>query len=261
MNRFNDAQAKTLRELVVAWGADRVVLVGASALQCHLDMTWRATTDVDITVGVEFDEFERQRQAMSGWRVEPRLEHRMISPWNIKVDIVPAGPGLRAAGKLVWPNSGHEMQLVGMDLAFEHAVAEPLGIGDAAIRIATLPTIVILKMNSWLDRFADRERDLADIAHVLEEAIGDDDDRRFGDDVIELGIDFELVSAYLVGVDVGQIAKGGHRDMIERFLAKVGDEDDWATARRPGRRAPTAASRGACSRCARGGLRARRAAP
>ena len=154
----------------------------------------------------------------------------------MKVDVVPAGPGLRAAGKLVWPRSGHEMQLVGMDLVFEHAVTEPLG--HTALRIASLPTIVILKMNSWLDRFEDRERDLADIGHVLEDAVRPDDDRRFDDHIVELAMDYELVCAFLIGEDVGRIAKDHHRRRVDEFLAKVGV---WPRRRReakPTKKAP-----------------------
>lgn len=42
-------RARTLHELFVAWGADRIVLVSASA-SSHMDMTWRATTDESIRV-------------------------------------------------------------------------------------------------------------------------------------------------------------------------------------------------------------------
>ncbi len=122
---FDQAQVRSLEALADAWGTDRIVLVGASALRCHMEMTWRVTADVDITVAVDLEEFEYLLQRIAGWQVDPRLEHRMTSPWKVKVDVVPAGPGLRAAGKLVWPRSGHEMQLAGMDLAFEHAVVEP----------------------------------------------------------------------------------------------------------------------------------------
>jgi len=226
---FNDAQVRSLEALVDAWGTDRVVLVGASALQCHMEMSWRATSDVDITVSADLDEFEGLLSGIADWHFDPRVEHRLRSPWNVKVDVVPAGPGLRAAGKLVWPRSGHEMQLVGMDLVFEHAVTEPLG--HTALRIASLPTIVILKMNSWLDRFEDRERDLADIGHVLEDAVRPDDDRRFDDHIVELAMDYELVCAYLIGEDVGRIAKDHHRRRVDEFLAKVGDEDNWAHTR------------------------------
>jgi hypothetical protein len=182
MIRFNDAQVRSLESLLNAWGQERVVLVGAGAVQCHMEMTWRVTADVDIVVGVDLAEFHDLLEGISGWQLNPRLEHRIVSPWNIKVDVVPAGPSLRAAGKVVWPRSQHEMQLVGMDLAFKHAVNEPLG--NTSLQVASLPTIVILKMNSWLDNSTERERDLADISHILEEAVrrgcvegdGDEDD-------------------------------------------------------------------------------------
>lgn len=38
------------------------------------------------------------------------------------MDIVPAGPGLLAAGSLTWPESGYRMNLLGLRLAFDHHV-------------------------------------------------------------------------------------------------------------------------------------------
>lgn len=229
MIRFNDAQVRSLEAVVNAWGQQRVVLVGAGAVQCHMEMTWRVTADVDIVVGVDLAEFQDLLDGIPGWQRNPRLEHRIVSPWNIKVDVVPAGPSLRAAGKVVWPQSQQEMQLVGMDLAFKHAVNEPLG--NTFLKIASLPTIVILKMNSWLDNSTERERDLADISHILEEAVDVDDDRRFADHIIERGIDFELVSSFIMGEEVGRIAEPQHRALIRRFLDLVGDEEHWSNQR------------------------------
>ena len=40
----------------------------------------------------------------------------------MKVDVVPAGPGLLDAGSLIWPESGYRMNLAGLRLAFEHHV-------------------------------------------------------------------------------------------------------------------------------------------
>jgi hypothetical protein len=63
---FTDAQVQSLQALVDAWGTDRVVLIGATALQCHVEMTWRVTSDVDITVGVDPEEFEQLLSGMTG---------------------------------------------------------------------------------------------------------------------------------------------------------------------------------------------------
>lgn len=229
MTPWTNAQLQTLEAILGLWGAERVVLVGAGALARHLELDWRATADLDLTVGIDLDEYLRTVQILDGWARDPRREHHVTSPWGVKVDLVPAGPGLRAAGKLVWPAGGGEMRLAGMDLAFEHFVTEPLA--HSTLRVASLPALVVLKMTSWLDRPAERERDLVDLGYVLDHAVSPDDPRRFAAHVIDLDIEYELVCAYLVGSEVGRIAGEVHREVIREFLDRLEREDDWAHAR------------------------------
>lgn len=229
MTPFNEQQAATLEALASCWGARRVVLIGAGALGCHLEMTWRSTEDVDLTAAVEMDEHTAMLEQLDGWRLDAHLEHRIWSPWGVKVDVVPAGPSLLRAGKVVWPKSGHEMNLAGMDLAFAHASAVP--VGSTSLLVASLASVLVLKMAAWLDRSTERERDLADIGFVLEEAVGADDERRFDNPIIDLDLPFELVSSYLTGVAVGRIAGKLHMELVTQFLSMVGDEAHWAHGR------------------------------
>ena len=229
MTHWTAAQVHTFEALLGLWGTERVVLVGAGALARHLDLAWRVTADLDLTVALELDDYLRSLQQLHGWNMDPRREHRVTSPWGVKVDLLPAGPGLLATGKLVWPAGGGEMRLTGLDLAFEQFVTEPLP--QATLRVASLPALVVLKMTSWLDRPAERDRDLADLGHVLDNAVPPDDERRFSTHVIDLAIEYELVCAYLIGTQVGCIARGSHRAVIDEFLERLAREEDWPHAR------------------------------
>ncbi len=142
-----------------------------------------------------------------------------LSPTGVKVDIVPAGPGLLAAGSLTWPESGHRMTLLGLRLAFDNRVR--IAVDDRhSINVASIPGIVVLKMVAFLDR-PDREDDLTDIAQVLETYLGPVDDRRW-----ELSTDFDNASAFALGMDVGSLVNPQERDVVTRFVAKARDEED-----------------------------------
>ncbi len=114
------------------------------------------------------------------------------------------------------------MSLAGMDLAFSHAESHSVS-NDHAVLVAPPSVISILKMTSYCDRPIERERDLEDIAHLLDAYVDDDSDRRFEE---ALGQDFDLAPAYLLGLDIGRVTNlDSHKKLISRFLDKVANPD------------------------------------
>lgn len=105
------------------------------------------------------------------------MRQRWYGPAHFRADIIPATRELLDAGS-VQIEDGAPMSLVGFDLAFDHAVAAALPGATATVRVASLPAILVLKMVAWLDRPYERTKDLGDIAVVLADALGEDDDRR-----------------------------------------------------------------------------------
>lgn len=205
-------QLDDLRELAGIWPAS-MVLIGAAALGFSHGLWWRSTSDLDLVLTIELAELAIPLPA--GWQ-RTRLPQRIVGPRGTRFDLVPATPALRAARSVTW-NDGVVMNLTGVELAFAHAVTHELH--GHLLAIAPPPVIAILKMVAYLDRPPERQRDLKDLAHLLEEYVGPDDDRRF-DEGLGLDLDFELVPAYLLGKDVGRLV---HDDAhlvatIERFL-------------------------------------------
>ena len=221
-NRFAPAQTQTLLALRKGLPDVRIVLVGAAALACQMDMRWRKTNDLDLTVVAEEADLASRLRGL-GWERHPRYEQRWTSNEGIIVDALPAAVASLAEGKLVFSESGHVMSLVGFDLALAHVMVVPLD-GTADLDVATVPVIAVLKMASWLDRPAERERDLVGLAHVLDDYLEPDDLRRWDDDLIESGLSHEDQSAFALGHDVASIAAPTHHQIIERFLAAVSDE-------------------------------------
>lgn len=226
------SQIDALSELEDVWPNASAVIIGATALAFYYDMRWRQTADVDLVVALELEDFPGALLDRPGWKQHPKREHEFTSPQGARLDLLPAGPQLIAAGSFSW-SSGHTMSLAGMDLAFDHAESHNVS-SDRSALVAPPPVVCLLKMISYCERPVERERDLADIAHLLADYVGEDSDRRFDE---ALGQEFELAPAYLLGIDVGRVAMSeSHNELIRKFLRRVEDPDsvEHAVMRRNG---------------------------
>lgn len=115
------------------------------------------------------------------------------------------------------------MSVEGFDLAFEHA--DPILLSSAtSVLVPRLPVLVALKMIAWLDSVGgERERDLADLAHVFDRYLEPTDDRRYADDVYERGLTYDQTGPYVLGCELAAIASPRHRAHVVRFLDRVSD--------------------------------------
>src|SRR5438876_943512 len=81
-------------------------------------------------------------------------------------------------------------------------------------------------MVAYQDQPQARTRDLEDLAHIFDEYVPAEDQRRYTDDVHETGLEFDVVSAYLLGRDIGALVNSEERAVVASFIAKVRDEND-----------------------------------
>lgn len=216
---LTESQAKALAAIALAWPDTEILLIGALALGRHIPMSHRTTNDLDLAVAVAIEDFPGPITSLKGWAPHPKKkEHCFVSPDGQEVDLLPAGEALIAQGYVDWP-SGHRMSLVGFDLAFAHGTKETAG--STTVLVPPAPVIAFLKMRAWLDR-PHRDKDLADIAHLLVLYVDNDDDRRFEDDMLDF--DSEAVSPFLLGRDLARIMKDEHAAHVEQFLEQVSPE-------------------------------------
>ena len=201
------------------------MLIGASALGHFIDMRWRQTRDLDLSISISLEEYARALDQLPGWMRDRGLEQRWIAPGDVRIDIVPAGPRLLEVGEVVWPVSGIRMSLVGLRLAFESHVSVPIA-PDFELQIARAPVIALLKMIAYQDRPVERARDLSDLTYIMEEYLPADDPRRFSDEAYEFGLSYESASAFFLGKDIGATVNEMERKAVNRFLAIVRDESD-----------------------------------
>jgi predicted nucleotidyltransferase len=224
MSSFTAAQCRALRQLAELWGKTRFCLIGASALACQMELP-RRSDDLDVSASVSLDELTAGLPRLEGWRQNPAREHEWLSPAGVKVDVLPAGPSLLAAGEVIWPGTGARMNLAGLRLALEGAIMFEVQPG-LSIAVAPVPVIAVLKMVSYLDRPTERERDLHDLAYILEDHVPPDDERRFTPEVLAAGVDFEHASAFVLGIDVRRLVNHAERQKVGEFLTRVRDERD-----------------------------------
>jgi predicted nucleotidyltransferase len=118
------------------------------------------------------------------------------------------------------------MSLIGFDLALDYA-APVLVPGHAqTVYVASLASLVVLKMVAWVERPFIRNKDLGDLAILLEQALAADDDRRW-DRAHPLGaaqLEYDQQSPFFVGLSVADIAQRAHRMCVETFLERISNE-------------------------------------
>jgi predicted nucleotidyltransferase len=221
-------QIDALAQIQRLWPGRLCCLIGASALGAHMDCYWRQTYDLDVTVAVSVDELTEKINGLTDWIQHPKLEHQWTSPGNVHIDILPAGPDSERENPLIWPKSRQVMQLRGFRLVFQHA--KPMTLApNLYFYVAPLHVIVFLKIISYLDRPFDRERDLQDLAFVLEEYLPPDDMRRFSDIVLERQIPYPHTSAFILGKDLSETVNEQELQIIRDFIGRTKNPRDGAS--------------------------------
>ena len=211
-----------------------VVVIGAVAYRLWVQDDHRMTEDVDLVVALDLVELPRLTDPLiaSGWRQDPRREHRWISPGRARIDLLPAGVRARRDRYLDWPVAETRMSLVGFDHVFQDAVERELAPGLVG-KVVPLVVLTLLKIVSYLDQPVVRQKDLDDLAAIAE-VYGEDGERRFSDEVLDAGVDYNEAGAYLLGRDLARLCtEDDERDAVERFLHAIArsDEDEEGTTR------------------------------
>ena len=216
MSREHDA----LLAAVASVHADRaIVVIGAAALRWHFPR-FRGTLDLDLCLAVDLDEHGRGLGLPTGWRRQLGVPHRWRTEDGLILDILPAANALLEAGRIVWPD-GTIMDLTGIDLAMRdhHRYAPEQA---ANIRVASRRALFVAKVAAWLDRPVERQKDLGDLALLLDDYVELDDARRFDEPALT-GVDWSERPAFLLGMDLRAICSARHLAPLREFVRRVGD--------------------------------------
>jgi len=217
-------QARTLDTLAALFTSHRSVLIGALAIQCQAPMQ-RLTADVDVAI-VTSGAFVAESLRAAGWVQDASMAHRWRRQREL-VDIIQLTEEDLLAG--VVELDGAVLSLVGFDLAFSEGNVTRVT-PATEVMVPPLPVLVLLKMIAWMDRPHDRVKDLADIVHVWDNSLSDDDRWAEPSPWLDAEIEYDDQGAFYVGWKLGQVAGPGHVHWAKRFLDHVRDEDSAAFA-------------------------------
>jgi predicted nucleotidyltransferase len=219
-------QAAALRDLGSVCrelGVD-VVVIGALAYRVWVRDDYRTTEDVDAAVTLDLHELSplTGRLVARGWGQDPRLERRWHAPGGARVDLLPVGRKARQEKQIVWPRGGTRMSVLGYEHVFHEAVDRELEPG-LKVRIVPPTVLGLLKIVAYLDAPQIREKDLQDLT-VLMQRYEEDSDRRFGDEVLDAGVEYDEAGPYLLGRDLRTLCTAEDEvQAVERFLQRVCD--------------------------------------
>jgi len=195
-------------------------IVGATARDILLEVHYgieskRATVDIDIAVFIEnWNQFKRQREALTGSNdFTPAKDiQRLLFNERLPVDIVPFG-GVASKSNLVeWPPDGSiKMSVTALRECFQHAIQ--VKISDKpklSVNVVSLAGLAILKLVSWDDNSARRQKDASDLVFIIRNYLDAGNlERLFEEapDIVDSGeYDYEAGSARLLGRDMSKIA-------------------------------------------------------
>lgn len=120
-----------------------LVVIGAAALGHHIPLS-RVTRDVDLALVVAPQEISGLLGSL-GWRRDERITHRWYGAAGFRADVLPATPELVTTGSVQLDRGDKVMSLVGFDLALQHAATVILDGTDAEVKVASLPSLVLLR--------------------------------------------------------------------------------------------------------------------
>jgi predicted nucleotidyltransferase len=216
--------ARQLKAICDELGVD-LVLIGAMAYRTWIDDPGRHTLDIDVAVAIDLDEFGYLTQALSsaGWKQEDKMEHRWTTLEGVRIDLLPAGPKLRKRSVLEWPISGMQMSLTGFEHVFRDSVPTSVA-PHFSLKVIPLHVLALLKIVAYSENPERRQKDLMDFAAILKR-YDPEDSRRFGLDILDTGLDYDLVGAYLIGRDLIPICSPEESLIVNGFIGKVRDRD------------------------------------
>jgi predicted nucleotidyltransferase len=218
-------QVEALRTLHRIWEKQKIVVIGATALGFFIDMRWRKTHDLDLSISVSLNKYQSDLARIPGWSQDPKQEQQWSAPGGIRIDIIPASSSLLKQGEFVWPKSGFKISLAGMRLAFDYGVPVKLA-DDLEILVAPVSVIVVLKMIAFQEKRLERIRDLVDIVHSIEEFLPADDPRRYSDEIFDLQLSYEETGAFCLGKEIGSIVNEKELKKVLSFTAMARDDND-----------------------------------
>lgn len=228
------------------------MLVGAFARDVwfwhlHGIETERATEDLDISIEFAdwkgFHAFAEALCTLGFAQSLPGHPEKFIDPdTGQKLDLLPFGALSEDGRAIVWPTDQSRWSILGFEESYQTAAILNLT-SELAIRIATLPGMVLLKSVAFYERLETRKRkDGADIGFTLAHYLEVGNKARLaggadGDIMDQVAGDIQQAGAVLLGRDMGRMARHATRDhILEKLELETGSRTHCPLTREIARR-------------------------
>ena len=206
-------------------------LIGALARDSWFsqdDIIARGTKDVDFAVFVpsrsDYDLLKENLIKNHGFIQSSGNEFALISPEGLKIDLLPFGEIENEDREVLLEGKGlTSISLAGFEEVYKQGVRKIEYGTQFEFKVATLPSIVMLKLIAYEDRSDERGKDIVDIQSILRYYDRIEDtliyDIHF-DQLGEKGLSEEL-AARVIGREINQILSESDLDKrLLRFLSK-----------------------------------------
>ena len=195
-------------------------IVGATARDILLEVHYgigskRATLDIDIAVFIEnWEQFNHLKDELIGIKhfTPTRDIHRLVFQKRLPVDIVPFGGVAEEDDLVEWPPDGSiKMSVTGFRECFQHAVQVKISDKpNLSVSVVSLAGLAILKLVSWDDNSARRQKDASDLVFIVRNYLDAGNLERLFEEAPDIvdssDYDYEAGSARLLGRDISKIA-------------------------------------------------------
>jgi predicted nucleotidyltransferase len=217
-------------------------VIGAAARDIILQYgyeipTARATEDIDF--GVQVSDWEHYKKLREGlistgeFTSDKKKVQRMLSKWNLHIDIIPFGAIAGLGNSISWPPDHEmEMSIIGFEEAYSHSLTVRLRSNPILdVQFASLPGLALMKIVSWYDSYPERKRDARDLILLMRNYLDAGNEERLYDeetDLLKGDFDYLRVSARLLGRDIAAILNPGTiKTILEILDRETGDQDRY----------------------------------
>ena len=200
-------------------------IIGAIAREVWfqaLNIKTLSTRDVDIAVYIaekeKFNKLKIELQEKEKFTSSTTNEFVMFSPTGIQVDLLPFGD-IEIEGKVMITSSGStKIALNGFREIYDKAAVPVEFENGHNFKVCTLVGIIILKLISYDDRPEIRQKDIKDIALILDNYFDLESDFIYDNhsDLFEANINLTNIAARVIGRQIIQISTPS-KDLVKRI--------------------------------------------
>lgn len=186
----------------------------------------RMTEDIDLGINVnDWAQFNKLTDSLiSTSKFSRTKEPQRFLFQSIPIDIVPFGEISSEKIKIDWPPE-HEifMSIIGFKEALENSIIVRLNSDPKLdIKVPTLPSLAIMKLISWNEKYPERPKDADDLFLIMNEYENAGNfDRLYTkeqDLLTEEGFDNQIASIRLLGKDMAMIADKDTAKVVRSIL-------------------------------------------